>query len=204
MILSTLQKSKIKNRYSIFVPSTSFSNATRAYLQSAPSYFLPLQLKLPFPFQPSSTLSHESNNSINTSKIKNRYSIFFLLPHSLQPCQGIFAIRPFILPPYSNSNCPFPFSLQPPLSAINQNPIILSTLQKSKIDIRYSSFFLILCNPARAYLQSAPSYLPPSSNSNCSSSHPSLPPKVYPVKDYFYSEPGVAREKQTVFQFQKR
>ena len=31
-----------------------------------------------------------------------------------------------------------------PLSAINQNPMIPSTLQKSKIDIRYSIFFLLL------------------------------------------------------------
>ena len=49
-----------------------------------------LQLKLPFPFQPSpSTLSHqtESNNSINTSKIKNRYSIF-LLQHLFQTLPG--------------------------------------------------------------------------------------------------------------------
>ena len=42
-----------------------------------------LQLKLPFPFQPStSTLCHhiESNDSINTSKIKNQKSIFDIPP----------------------------------------------------------------------------------------------------------------------------
>jgi len=39
-----------------------------------------------------STLSHqpESNNSINTSKIKNQKSIFDILPHSLQSAPSSF------------------------------------------------------------------------------------------------------------------
>ena len=76
-------------------------------------------------------------STLQKSKIDIRYSSFNIF---FKRYQGIFAIRPFILPPNSNSNCPFPFSLHLPLSAFNQNPMILSTLQKSKIKNRYSSF----------------------------------------------------------------